>query len=269
MSESWPTRRRFLAGTAAAVAGGIAYEKFRDYYADEFLNLPDDKFLELICQTMSEETLSQKKLKSRVNAPRNPDTKFSKEEIEDLIWNMVNEAGPKEPEEGRLGIMLCVLDRILHKDNPATATGVIYKNWQFSWVDHGRAFPIPKKPTSLEAEKERQKKLIESKKYTELVLEMRNFIKKITGDGKLTVGEIKKKIVKEIEEKTGIIVPFTPVLFYKRYDWDHNDPKKRKRMSKRTVRMFKQIEAKMKRRGQVPFRLGSHNFYTAWDFNFV
>lgn len=256
--------RRLLLGALGLAGVSAAAVKFT-----EWLNEPETEegFRKRFFKFQTPDEHREKVRKSFERKPRNPETRFSNEEIDDIIWNVFNEA-KSEPREGQLGTMLCVIDRMLHKNNPSTATGVIYKRNQFSWVREVR-FPVPRVINNPElklrlSERFRKFKDKNGVSNEEYILNIRKLVLEFLS-GK-TVGDARKKIVEEISKITGIKIPEKPgVLFYKRTDWNHRNLNE-KRLSSNSKRIFTKIEDDMLARGQKPILLGAHTFYTADDF---
>jgi ribosomal protein S13 len=69
--------------------------------------------------------------------PREQDQEFTTEEINLISWNIFHEARNKsEGTEGRLGVMLSVLERMKSKNYGTTANEVIFQHAQFTWTSN-------------------------------------------------------------------------------------------------------------------------------------
>lgn len=199
---------------------------------------------------------------SKQRGPRDMKDHFSSEEIDDIVWNIYNEArhlGVMEPVAGQLAVLLCVIDRMKHRSDAPTATGVIYRAWQFSWVKK-KFFPIYRENIS-ETERKISEARIRIMGKRNLVGIRKLVTKLVSGRN---IGQVRQEIVKQIEA-TGVEVPDTPILFYKRTDWDHTDPRNPNynNMSASSRAHWANLVTNMRIRLERPFTIGSHTFYSA------
>lgn len=66
---------------------------------------------------------------------RDEKTMFTEEERNVLAWNIYHEARSKdEGEEGKLGVLLSVFERMISPNYPSSSQGVVFQKDQYSWT---------------------------------------------------------------------------------------------------------------------------------------
>jgi hypothetical protein len=181
-----------------------------------------------------------------------------------LIWNLFHESRGETTLAGKLLPLLSVLDRYAHPSFPSDISTVIFRRNQYSWVDEG-SFPsmmkdfkgvVPSvRPTLNEFSETDFAQLLECTKIVNAVISENGSF--------LTIQKTRERILNLIEQETKIKINF-PVLFYKRTDWDHNNPQNPNynKMSENTRSMFRTLEINMLSKGLRPIVIGNHTAYT-------
>lgn len=126
-------KRKMLIATVGFVLGSFTYVNIAGFKHEE-----SQWFINFIKKYPKSEIETKKEL-SKEKGIRNESDILSTTEIDDIIWNIYNES--KISNISQIGIILSVIDRMLHPNFPKTATGVIFEHKQYSWV-YKKRFPL-------------------------------------------------------------------------------------------------------------------------------